>query len=150
MESQYNNSTNTQGYLSLSPGFKITYCNLLVWPRLISWSDWTLSNTSRQRQPSACFVSTPVLSSVLLHAQSVTRRRHYRTVCEDSIGISACNAVQNVVKSQGRNFVSTFLVLWTHFLPMNKHVSSFTHKPEVHLKLHIATIYSYTCCLSYY
>jgi len=33
---------------------------------------------------------------------------------------------------------------------MNKHVSSFTHKPEAHLKLHIASIYSYTCCLSYY
>jgi len=26
---------------------------------------------------------------------------------------------------------------------MNKHVSSFTYKPEVHLKLHIASIYTH-------
>jgi hypothetical protein len=76
------------------------------------------------------FAPTTFLSSVLLYMQSVIRRRHYWTVCEDSIGISACSLVQNATKSQGHHFVSTFLMLWTHFIAMNKHVSSFTHKPK--------------------
>jgi len=39
MESQCNNSTNKQGYLSLSLGFKIVYRKLLGFPLLTSWND---------------------------------------------------------------------------------------------------------------